>query len=223
MISVVIPALNEEQALPGTLAALLRQPGRFEAILVDGGSTDRTREIAGLFPGVRLITAPRGRASQMNAGAQVAGGEWLLFLHADTQLPDGALTRIESLDASIQAGGFRHRFAGEDWRLRLVSWLDNFRCKRTRVFYGDQALFVRRDLFWQLSGFPAVPILEDVRFGETLARATRPLLMAEAVVTDPRKFVRMGVFRSLGRCLLILACHELRLPIPARAFFSDVR
>jgi rSAM/selenodomain-associated transferase 2 len=223
MISVVIPALNEEKALPGTLAVLSRQPGRFETIVVDGGSVDGTREIASSWPEVRVIGAPPGRASQMNAGAQVASGEWLLFLHADTQLPAGALTRIESLDASVQAGGFRHRFAGDDWRLRLVSWIDNFRCRRTRVFYGDQALFVRRDLFRRLGGFPPVPILEDVRFGETLARATRPLLVADAVITDPRKFLRMGVFRSLGRCLLILACHELRLPIPARVFFSDVR
>jgi rSAM/selenodomain-associated transferase 2 len=223
MISVVIPALNEEKALPGTLGALLRQPGQFETIVVDGGSTDRTRRIARSVAGVRVTAAPRGRASQMNAGARIASGEWLLFLHADTRLPEGALARIASLDASVQAGGFRHRFAGGDWRLRLVSWIDNFRCQRTRVFYGDQALFVRRELFWRLGGFPAVPVLEDVQFGETLARATRPLLMPEAVITDPRKFLRMGVFRSLGRCLLILACHELRLPIPARAFFSDVR
>jgi rSAM/selenodomain-associated transferase 2 len=223
MISVVIPALNEEKALPGTLAALHRQAGRFETIVVDGGSTDRTRELACSVPGVRVISAPRGRASQMNAGAKVAAGTWLLFLHADTQLPDGVLAQIESLDASVQAGGFPHRFAGDDWRLRLVSWIDNFRCKRTGVFYGDQALFVRRDLFWRLGGFPPVSMLEDVRFGETLARATRPLLMPQPVVTDPRKFLGMGVFRSLGRCLLILACHQLRLPIPARVFFSDVR
>jgi rSAM/selenodomain-associated transferase 2 len=223
MISVVIPALNEEKALPGTLAALLRQPARFETIVVDGGSSDRTRQIASSWPHVRVISAPRGRASQMNAGAQLAGGEWLLFLHADTLLPEDALARIESLDASVQSGGFRHRFAGDDWRLRLISWIDNLRCRRTRVFYGDQAVFVRRELFWRLGGFPPVPILEDVQFGELLRRATRPLLMPEAVITDPRKFLRMGVFRSLGRCLLILACHELHLPIPARVFFSDVR
>jgi rSAM/selenodomain-associated transferase 2 len=223
MISVVIPALDEEAALPATLRALLAQPGAGEVIVVDGGSSDRTREIAASFPGVRVIGAPRGRARQMNAGARLATGTWLLFLHADTRLPEAALAQIAALAADVQAGGFRHRFSGDDWRLRLVSRIDNFRCERTRVFYGDQAPFVRRELFWRLGGYPDTPILEDVEFGERLAAVTRPTLMRDAAVTDARKFLRMGVFRSFGRCLLILACRQLRLPIPARVFFSDVR
>jgi hypothetical protein len=103
--------------------------------------------------------------------------------------------------------------------------LDNFRSHSTRVIYGDQAMFVRRRLFHELGGFPEQPILEDVAFCERLVKVTRPILMDSAVVTDSRKFVKMGIWRSFGRVLLILACVELRLPIPSAAlrFFQDVR
>jgi hypothetical protein len=89
--------------------------------------------------------------------------------------------------------------------------------------YGDQAMFVRRRTFESLGGFPDVPCLEDVIFTERLARRARPTLVPAAVVTDARKFVQMGIFRSLGRCLAILICYELRLPLPARAFFTPIR
>ena len=225
MISVVIPTYNEEAALPSTLQYLFRQAGDYEVIIVDGGSLDRTCEIARAQPRVRLLTAPKGRASQMNVGARYAVGEWLLFLHADTQLPDGALTRLNAMepDLAIQAGGFLHRFSGGDWRLRLVSFLDNFRCLRTRIIYGDQALFVRRTLFERLGGFPEQPILEDVAFCEKLVRVTTPMLLAPPVMTDSRKFVKMGVWRSLARVLLIILCVEFRLPVVPRGFFQDVR
>lgn len=100
----------------------------------------------------------------------MAAGEWLLFLHADTMLPEGALQRLNDSerDLTIQAGGFLHRFSGNDWRLRLISRLGNFRCRHSRVIYGDQAMFVRRRLFESLGGFPDQPILEDVAFCENL-------------------------------------------------------
>jgi rSAM/selenodomain-associated transferase 2 len=229
MISVVIPAYNEERALPETLRALLDQPGDYEVRVVDGGSADRTREVVDEFERrtgrVRLVSAPKGRASQMNAGAAGASGEWLLFLHADTRLPQGALPRLQALEAdgSVQAGGFLHRFSGNDWRLRLISWLDNFRCARSRIIYGDQALFVRRSLFSALGGFPSQPILEDVAFCERLLRVTTPVLLAPPVVTDSRKFERMGIWRSFARVLLIILHVEFRLPVLPRAFFQDVR
>ncbi|MBI4401692.1 MAG: TIGR04283 family arsenosugar biosynthesis glycosyltransferase [Nitrospirae bacterium] len=225
MISVIIPTYNEEVALPATLRHLLKQPGNYEVIVVDGGSVDRTCEIVRVEPRVRLLPAPKGRASQMNAGARCASGEWLLFLHADTLLPEGALARLNALetDASVQAGGFLHRFSGNDWRLRLVSLLDNFRCRHSRVLYGDQAMFVRRSLFEQLGGFPDQPILEDVAFCEQLVRVTTPVLLAPPVITDSRKFVKMGVWRSFARVLLIILSVEFRLPVRPRAFFQDIR
>jgi len=229
MISVIIPTLNEEKALPNTLGQLLRQPGNYEVIIVDGGSRDRTCEVVGLVaradPRVCLLTAPKGRACQMNAGAVQARGEWLLFLHADTVLHDGALARLNALerDQMVQAGGFLHRFSGDDWRLRLISLLDNFRCRRSRIVYGDQALFVRQGLFKRLGGFPDQSILEDVAFCEKLVRVTTPILLELPVLTDSRKFVQMGIWRSLARVLLIILCVELRLPVLPRAFFQDIR
>ena len=223
MISVIIPALNEQRALPATLRRLFSQAGEFDVTLVDGGSHDRTREIASADPRIRLLDAPTGRASQMNAGARGATGEWLLFLHADTLLPDDALLSIARLPAEVDAGGFMHQFSGQAWGLKVVSWLHNFRCRRTQVFYGDQALFVSRELFLDLGGFPDEPILEDVLFGERLRAATRPKLLDIRVITDSRKFEQKGVWLSLWRVLLILASHELRLPIPARKFFANVR
>jgi len=241
MISVIIPTYNEEKALPATLHSLLNQPGDYEVIVVDGGSTDRTVEIAEEILDERrgargegwitcrrrrvVIAASKGRASQMNAGAWQATGEWLLFLHADTWLPDAALARLNALeeDATVQAGGFLHQFTGRDWRLRLVSYLDNFRCRRSRIIYGDQALFVRRSLFERLGGFPCQPILEDVAFCEKLVRVVTPVLLAPPVLTDSRKFVQMGIWRSFVRVLLIILHVEFRLPVLPRAFFQEIR
>jgi rSAM/selenodomain-associated transferase 2 len=252
MVSIVVPAFNEELALPHTLEALFQQEGTYEVILVDGDSIDRTRAIAESFGFIngadhrdhsslaslsscvgsvpnevsrRVLTAARGRASQMNAGAKAARGEWLLFLHADTVLPIGAIRRLNEMqsDQAIQAGGFMHQFSGSDWRLKFISFLDNFRCRYSRIIYGDQALFVRRTLFEKIGGFPNQPILEDVAFCQRLTKMTTPLLLSPPVVTDARKFLKMGIWQSFVRVLLIILHVEFHLPILPRAFFHDIR
>lgn len=225
MISIIIPALNEERSLPRTLAALHQQHGDFEIIVVDGGSSDRTREIAAADECVKLISSRRGRAAQMNAGAGAARGEFLLFLHADTTLPPEAISILNARETRGDClwGGFRQRFSGDDWRLRLISRLHNWRCRISRVFYGDQAMFVRSALFHALGGFPEQPILEDVALSEKLLSAAKPVLLDEHVMTDARKFLKMGVWCSLGRVFVIMLCYRLRLRIPMQEFFSAVR
>ena len=148
-----------------------------------------------------LIRSGKGRASQMNAGANKALGDWLLFLHADTLLPNHAIQKIESLstDNTVKAGGFRHRFTGKDWRLKFISWLNNYRCSHNHIFYGDQAIFVERKLFNSIGGFPAKQILEDVFFSIEVKKHTKPILLDTCVLTDSRKFTKMGIWRSLYR------------------------
>jgi rSAM/selenodomain-associated transferase 2 len=223
MISIIIPVLNEERALPATLQHVYSQAGEFEVIVVDGGSTDSTLDIVNQESRIQLHKAATGRASQMNEGARHATGDWLLFLHADTLLPENALISIERLPADIQAGGFKHRFSGQAWGLRLISWLHNFRCRCTRIFYGDQAMFVRRKLFTELGMFPDEPILEDLLFSEKLVKGTQPVILNSYVITESRKFESQGIWLSFWRVILILISHGLHLPIPARKFFSNVR
>ena len=225
MISIVIPVLNERTTLPATLAALLEQSGKFEIIVVDGGSTDDTRRLVRTYPQVKLLRASPGRAVQMNTGAKQAQGEWLLFLHADTILPRTALLELNDLerDWTVQAGGFRHQFNGGHWGLKLISWINNQRCRRTRVFYGDQAPFVRRNLFDLLGGFPEVPVLEDVLLMEKLLTVTKPILMSNPAITDSRRFLKHGVWRSFSRVFIILSCHKLGFNVPASKFFATVR
>ena len=223
MISIIIPVLNEERALPATLQHVFSQAGEFEVIVVDGGSTDSTLDIVNQESRIQLHKAATGRASQMNEGARHATGDWLLFLHADTLLPENALISIERLSSDTQAGGFKHRFSGQAWSLRLISWLHNFRCRCTRIFYGDQAMFVRRKLFTELGMFPDEPILEDLLFSEKLVKGTQPVILNSYVITESRKFESQGIWMSFWRVILILISHGLHLPIPARKFFSNVR
>lgn len=226
MISVVIPTLNERLALPSTLAALADQVTGAEVIVADGGSGDETRVIVDAFAArcrdVRWLEADRGRARQMNAGAAEARGEWLLFLHADTVLPVGAIDRIGSLPSSVRAGCFRHRFSGPGRLLRLLSWCHNRRFAVTRVIYGDQAMFIRTRLFHELGGFPDRD-MEDIAFSLALRKVTRPVMVPETVVTDSRKFEAMGPLRATARSVRLLVRFRLHHDVAGDRFFGEYR
>jgi rSAM/selenodomain-associated transferase 2 len=225
-VSVIIPFLDEERALPMTLACLERAieaHGDAEVIAVDGGSRDASRAIIKAYPYVRVLEAPRGRAAQMNAGAAAAAGDVLLFLHADTLMAEQALSAIARAAAAPEFvyGGFHHRFSGDDWRLRIISALHNVRCRITATFYGDQAMFVRRAAFAAVGGFP-VRLAEDIAISQMLRSRATPAFLPLAVVTSSRKFEQMGVWTSLARVLGILLCLRIGRKPPA-AFFADIR
>ena len=225
MISVIIPTYNEERALPGTLACLSTFLQKIEIIVVDGGSTDGTRKIVETYKNIKYIESEKGRAIQMNAGAAIASGEWFLFLHADTLLPDGAFTAISSLHAHVAVGGFQHRFSGNSRMLRFVSALHNLRAKMTRSIYGDQAMFVRGEIFAQVGGFPNHEYLEDIYFCKTIKKIGKPVLLKISVVTDSRKFEKMGQTSSFMRVVVILfsVLFHQKVPEFGMQFFKDIR
>jgi len=226
LISIIIPALNEELALPATLDAILVQPVDSEVIVVDGGSVDQTPQIveaaAARDHRLQILRAPRGRALQMNAGAGAARGDWLLFLHADTLLPQNGLGAIENQPETIQAGCFTHRFSGTSAMLRTLSWFHNHRFGVTRVIYGDQAMFIRRGLFQKLDGFPVQP-MEDIAFGLELRAATVPVMLPEIVTTDSRKFDQMGHWRALAHSIFLLLRFRNGADVSGDRFFGNYR
>jgi len=226
MLSIIIPTLNEEKALPRTLEVLFKQVSDEEIIVVDGGSIDNTRAVCEQYPKINFQLSKKGRAAQLNNGAQLANGDTFLFLHADTLLPTTALQTIKSLiyEQQLDAGGFRHSFGTDDWRLRFISFLDNRRCQKTHIIYGDQAMFIKRRLFEKLQGFPDTEIMEDIYFCEELVQHTTPVIIEDSVLTDARKFIKMGIWRSLYRVAVIQARHELNLPVASdHPFFAEIR
>lgn len=198
-LSIIVPTLNEAAGIAATIEALgpLRERGH-EVIVVDGGSVDGTRALA-LDRADKVISAPRGRAAQMNSGAAVARGEVLIFLHADTRLPPDADASIrDGLAASGRAWGrFDVRIDGKAALFPAIAFFMNLRSRVTGIATGDQAIFVRRDSFAGAGGFRALPLMEDVALSATLKRISRPLCLADKAVTSGRRWERHGVLRTV--------------------------
>ncbi len=205
-LAIIMPVLNEVETLPAALARLaaLRASG-VELIVADGGSDDGT--VAAALPRADLVVpAPRGRASQMNAGAARSGADILLFLHADTQLPPLAQLVVEK---AIAGGGRWGRFdveiAGRSPAFPVIARMMNVRSRLTGIATGDQAIFVRRDLFEQLGGFPDIALMEDIALSKRLKAHAAPVCLREKVTTSGRRWEKHGVLRT------VLAMWRLRL------------
>lgn len=195
---IVVPVLDEAPTLAPRLQALqtYRQRGA-RVVVVDGGSQDDTLEIARQHADLALL-APRGRAAQMNAGAAACPADVLLFLHADTVLPDNAdaLVRRATLGPFFW-GRFDVRIDSPRPPLRVVSTMMNLRSRWTGIATGDQALFVRHDLFRQVGGFPELPLMEDIAISRALKRHGPPACLRERVTTSARRWERHGVWRTI--------------------------
>lgn len=198
-LSIIIPTLNEAAVIVPALTGLqsVRAAGH-EVIVVDGGSTDATCSLAAPFAD-QLLHSERGRARQMNCGAAAARGEVLIFLHADTLLPEDADRAIRAGLAQTGAcwGRFDVRLSGAHPLLRGVETLMNGRSRLTGIATGDQAIFVRRDTFEQAGGFPAIPLMEDIAISRILRRYGRPLCLRERVITSSRRWERRGIVRTV--------------------------
>ena len=196
-ISIVIPALNEEATLAATVASA-RGPGVREVIVVDGGSSDGTADLARHLA-ARVLSAPRGRALQMNAGAAAATGTVLLFLHADTLLPEGFDTAVLTAlqNPRVVGGRFDLLLMPGSFLLALTATLINLRSRLSRIATGDQAIFVRRRVFGDLGGFPELPLMEDIAFSRALKRAGGVACLRQKVTTSSRRWRQNGVLRTI--------------------------
>ena len=210
-LTVVIPALDEADQIAGAIASA--SAAGSEIIVVDGGSRDATRQHAAAA-GARVVTSAPGRARQLAAGARLAKGDTILFLHADTRLPPGwdAGVRAALADPRVVGGAFRLRFEPRSPALRLVEWGTRLRVVLWRMPYGDQALFVRRRVLEELGGVPQAAIMEDLDLVRSLKRRGRIACLPLAVTTSARRYRAAGVLRSVLRNGLAAARWRLGLP-----------
>jgi rSAM/selenodomain-associated transferase 2 len=203
-ISVIIPALNEARELPETIR---RAAGAHEIILADGGSDDGTAD----RKDVTVVRAPRGRASQMNAGAAKATGDVFLFLHGDTWLPTGAFDLIGAAmkDSRVAGGAFKRRFRTNSIFLQITCALASFRNRAIGWHLGDQAIFCRAQIFRELDGFANMRAFEDVDFSRRLARKGRLVTLQPAVLSSARRFDE-GVLKRTAKDLFLTMRYLLR-------------
>jgi len=215
MISVVIPTLNEE----ANIAKNIKSLKRCEVIVSDGGSKDNTVKIARKL-GAKVVKSPKGRARQMNTGAKKAKGDIILFLHADTLLPKGALKKIDEIKKTdIVAGGFCMKFTEKNTLLGMIAAKSNFRILKSKLIFGDQAMFVKRKVFNELGGFKNIKMMEDVDFSKRLIKnygRKRIKIIKEKVITSGRRFLEKGIIRlyfKMGviRVLYFFGVHPNKL------------
>ena len=197
-ISIIMPALDEAPQIAERLKSLqaMRAKG-VELIVVDGGSVDGTAAVAAPLAD-RVLAAPRGRATQMNAGAAASRGRVLLFLHADTTLPETAVQAVlAAVDAGASWGRFDVRIGGQHPLLRIIERMMNWRSRVTGIATGDQAIFVRREVFASVGSYADLPLMEDIALSTVLRRLAPPACLRETVVTSGRRWEQHGVLRTM--------------------------
>jgi rSAM/selenodomain-associated transferase 2 len=208
-ISIIIPTYNEAERLAVLLPELLLIPGA-EILVVDGGSNDNTADTARAL-GAKVLESHPGKANQMNTGAQAARGDILLFLHGDTRLTPGFKEHVRAAISlpGVAAGAFRLVINGRGFSLRMIEWLANIRSRVLQMPYGDQAIFVRADLFSAMGGFPDLPIMEDFELVRRLKRKGRIVIIPLAATTSARRWKKLGVLRTTAINQAIIAGYLL--------------
>jgi rSAM/selenodomain-associated transferase 2 len=220
MISIIIPVLNEALIIEDTLMRL-QDNLNIETIVVDGGSQDNTLELAKKM-GAKAIVSRSGRAKQMNAGAAIAAGEILLFLHADTRLPQGYQTIVERTlsHPKTVAGAFLLNIEGKSRSLRLVEILVNWRSHLFSLPYGDQGIFLKTDLFRELGGFADLAIMEDFEMIQRLKQRGNIKIAPAAVITSSRRWEKLGVLRTTTINQMMIIGYYLGIsPLKLKEFY----
>lgn len=195
-ISIIIPVVNEAKTISGAIASI-QQGANVEVIVVDGGSQDSTVEFAQSL-GVKVLSASRSRACQMNVGAASATGDILLFLHADTRLPAqfDTLVRTTLIQPDVIAGAFALRIDAPLWSLRLIEIGVNWRSRTLQMPYGDQAIFLNSKLFQEIGCFPEIPMMEDFELIRRLRRLGRIAIISSPIFTSGRRWLQLGVAKT---------------------------
>ena len=221
LISIIIPTLNEEEKIASCLASTRNAPN-VERIVVDGGSRDRTREIA-LSCGAKVLTASTGRARQMNVGAESAAGDLLLFLHADTRLPEGFAEAVRNTmsQPGVVAGAFEFCLQPTSPGLRFIERAANWRSRHLQLPYGDQAIFMRSALFREMGGYRDMPIMEDYEFIQRLKKRGRIFTAPLPAITSARRWKKLGIWETtLMNYGIVIAYHLGISPARIRRFAS---
>jgi len=193
-LSVIVPVLNEGDRLSSFLDALPLGDPEVEIILSDGGSTDNSMSLAGDRVD-RIVVSAKGRANQMNAGARHATGEYLLFLHADTYLPEGFKSMI--LMGSVEWGRFDVRLSGQHWAFRMIEFMMNWKSRKTGICTGDQGIFVKRSLFESMGGYKTIPLMEDIELTSRLSKLNKPLCIRVPLMTSSRRWETQGIIKTM--------------------------
>ncbi|MFT7461194.1 MAG: rSAM/selenodomain-associated transferase 2 [Planctomycetota bacterium] len=209
-ISIIVPCLNEAASIQSCLSSLqfLRANGH-EVIVVDGSSNDATVSLAKDMADYVLV-APRGRARQLNFGADKATGSLLLFLHADTLLPEDAEARLnEVVGSEFLWGRFDVRLSGAHILFRLIEYFMNIRSRVTGIATGDQAIFVSRELFEYVGGFPDIELMEDIAFSKKLKKMASPICLRDKVLTSSRRWEKVGIIKTVFKMSLLRLRYAL--------------
>jgi rSAM/selenodomain-associated transferase 2 len=213
MISVIIPAFNEREGIRACIEHVLSERGDTEVIVCDGGSTDGTPDVVREYgeKGVLLVKTQKGRGAQMNAGAAGAGGDILVFLHADTILEKGWHEAVTAAlkDRKRSGGAFSLRIGSPGRQFRMIESLVNLRCRICKLPYGDQAIFMRRQTFIGVGGYRDIPLMEDVDIVERLKAFGTIVMLDQKAVTAARRWEREGWLCTSARNQLIMLLYRL--------------
>jgi rSAM/selenodomain-associated transferase 2 len=219
-ISFVIPTLHEQEGIAGLLRQLRTRFEGAELIVVDGGSEDDTVQQAMPLCDQLLVGEP-GRALQMNLGGRVANGEYLCFLHADSFPGCDEVRLLQYLQDSPGWGFCRVRLSGRHWLFRVIEWFMNHRARLSRVATGDQMLFLSRELFMEIGGFDAIPLMEDVALCKRLRRREKPCVVTEPVTTSSRRWEERGIIPTIIRMWVLRLAYFLGVsPSRLRQYYA---
>ncbi len=222
-ISIIIPVYNEEKIIRKFLRTLEPVKDKAEIIFVDGGSTDRTKErIPDCY---QLVESLRGRANQMNLGAEKSTGDILFFLHCDSELPEDAIEQIQSVMEKYEVGCFGIAFHSRNIWMKCCQIISNHRIKDRKVMFGDQGIFIKRQLFFDIGGFPNLPIMEDYQFSLTLKeRGVKIGIAKKRIYTSDRRFAAGGRLRIMWKMNRLRAMYRKGADIEEIAeLYKDIR